>query len=381
MNQQYLNTMNAMKLHSRLFAALLAIAALSLSACEGGHSPGANTPASAAPEPEVRKIASVEVYNRTGKIQREDYYDLSSASGSVSYSVEYDYTDSGSLSAVKKNGGGIGSNAPIESYFYSGQLCTRRILYDEHGSTKVVYYWTYDKKGVLLTEIIVSMIPDASGYSYLGKSEQITQFSEDGTAQFTTFSSPDGYSKDEFTYDEAGNLLTDKYSHSSDGETFRLFETRSFTYDADGNLTSKMYADALGNVTFLELLEYKSGRLIRDTVYSSYDVTEENVVTRTVCEYNAAGLLSSKAEFRGKDSVQTYYEYDASGNCTLTGEQRFVAGVLAETKVTAAEYDAHGNPVRETEKINDGPEKVTAIREYGYYDDGKIKTITNYLCE
>lgn len=370
-----------MKHSSKLFAVLLALAALSLSACKGGASPGAKAPAPAPATPEVRKISSIEVYNRTGKIQREDFYDTSSATGAVSYSVEYDYTDSGSLSAVKKNGGGIGSNAPIESYFYSGQLCTRRILYDEHGSTKVVYYWTYDKKGVLLTEKIVSMIPDASGYSYLGKSEQITEFNEDGTAKLTSFSSPDGYSKDEFAYDAAGNLLTDKYYHSSDGETYRLFETRSFTYDADGNLTSKMYADALGNVSFLELLEYRSGSLTRDTVYSSYEVSEENVVTRSIYEYNGSGLLASKAEYRGKDSVQTYYEYDASGKCILTGEQRFVAGVLAETKVITAEYDAHGNPVRETEKINDGPEKLTASREYGYYDDGKIKTITNYLCE
>lgn len=361
--------------------ALLAITAMSLTACRRTSSSGAETPPAATPESEARKIASVEIYNRTGKIQREDFYDASDAQSKQSYSVEYDYTDSGRLSAVKKNGGGIGSNAPIESYFYSGQDCTRRILYDEHGSTKVVYYWTYDKNGNLLTEKIVSMIPDASGYSYLGKSEQVTEFNEDGTAKLTTFSSPDGYSKDEFSYNDSGSLLTDKYYHSSDGETFRLFETRSFTYDENENLTSRMYADALGNVTFLELLEYKAGLLVRDTVYSSYDVSEENVVTRTIYEYNASGLLSSKAEFRGKDSVQTYYEYDASGNCTVTGVQSFVAGKLAETKVTSVTFDAHSNPVRESVKYNDGPETLTACREYGYYDDGKIKTITNYLCE
>ena len=122
---------------------------LLLSGCGRGASVPAPSPLAPSQTPPAERVASVEIYNRTGKIQKEEFYADPSHPETVSYTVEYSYTDSGRLSSVERKGGGLGENRPIETYFYSGENCTRKILYDENGGTKSVTYWTYDRKNKL----------------------------------------------------------------------------------------------------------------------------------------------------------------------------------------------------------------------------------------
>lgn len=325
------------------------------------------------------KISSIEAYNRTGKIQKEDFYRYNDGKAEISYSIEYSYNDAGRISTIRKNGGGLGENKAIEAYLYSGDNCTQRVLYDENGGTRTVYYWTY-QKNKLGSERIVSMIPAENGYSYSGKEETITNYNEDGTARDKKYSAPNNYETDEYEYDEAGNLLVDRYSHSSDGETFRLFETRTFVYDGENRLTKQTKTDALGNVISMEILEYnETGSIVSDTVYSSDEIKDDNILTRKVYEYADNGMLNSVTEYAGEGTTQTFYEYNTAGNITITTVLRSSVGRPPEKTVTTVEYDARQNPVSERIRHPDGTETVLFYCSYEYYEDGKILNKIKYV--
>ncbi|MDO5444438.1 MAG: hypothetical protein Q4F31_02330 [Eubacteriales bacterium] len=324
-------------------------------------------------------VSSVEIYNRTGKIQKEDFYSSGNElAESVDYTVEYTYNDSGLLTAVNKKGGGIGNNAPVETYLYSGNNCTQRVVYDKNGSTEKIWYWTYDKNGALVKERIVSVIVSAGGKA--GRAEEITEYSEDGTASVYRYSADNDYSRDEYGYDSLGRLITDNYYHSSDGKTFRFFETRLYAYDESGNLVKSQKRDSGGTIYFVEIYEYDpNGNILKDTAYSSTDMNEDERLFQHIYEYGENGKLSFEASYVDADMTQTYYEYDSKGNCTGISVQKYRDGKATDSSVTETEYDAHSNPVKETVKSGDSAAKVRFVCEYEYYDDGEIKKKTNFL--
>ena len=369
---------NKVKMKRFLWIILIFLLAVSFSAC--GKLPQDVSPAvptAPAEQTAARRIASVEVYNRTGRIQREDFYD--EAGKTVLYSVEYTYTDSGQPSAIKRNGGGLGENRPIETYFYTGQNCTQRILYDANGGTQTVYYWTYDKKNIRLTEKVVSMILSENGYSYSGKKEELTTFNEDGTAKTTKVSLPGDYSLNEYEYGEGGRLLTDRYSHSSDDKTYRLFEVTSYTYNASGLPVRKTVTDGLGTVTEIEENEYdEEGNLLQNTVWASADQSEANMTEQRLYSYDEAGNLLALEETADGEKRYTFYEYDEAGKNTIITVVRYREDELIDKTVTVFTYDGHSNPVRQTIYLNGGKVETGFSCEYEYYDDGKIRTKINY---
>ena len=367
-----------MKMNRFLWIILILVSLACLSACSSEKGQLTVAP-SADPTPENRQlVSSIEIYNRTGRIQREDFYDPP-GSGSVSYSVHYNYTDAGRLSSVTRNGGEIGTNRPIETYFYKGENCTQRIQYDSSGATQTVYYWTYNQKNVLLTERIVSMIPAENGFSYSGKKEEITEFNPDGTAKSCQISLPGDYGLYEYDYGTDGRLLSDRYSHSSDGKTFRLFETRTYSYDGDGRLTRQTIADALGNVTYLEVVAYTDeGGILTDITYSSDEEQEENVILRKDYTYGENGLLTALEETSDGETRRTFFEYNSMERPVITTVLSYSGDTLFDKTVTTVEYDTRFNPVMETVRSADGTVVTKYICEYSYYDDGKIKTKTNF---
>ena len=368
-----------MKRMNRIAAIFLVLLlAVSAAGCGGTKKPAVTeTPAPAAATPEP-KVASVERYNRTGKIQREDFYTYDSGTPQISHSIEYAYTDSGRLSTVRKNGGGLGENKAIESYLYNGDNCTQRIIYDSNGSTETVYYWTY-RKNVLTSERVVRMIPAENGFSYIGKEETVTEYNEDGTAKKTTRSAPDDYEMDEYEYDDLGRLREDVYSHSSDGKTYRVFETRSYSYDENGKLRQQTNRDALGQITLCEILEYnEAGDILTDTTYSSGEIKDDNITLRKVYEYANGGLLNSLTEYQGMETTQTFYEYNAAGENTVITVVKTTGDRPPEKMMTETEYDSRSNPVKRTVRRSDGSETIDFFCAYEYYDDGKIMNKINY---
>ena len=351
---------------------------LTMTGCERPEEqtpPASAGPAAAEPE---KLIASVEIYNRTGKIQREDYYRTDAGKSVLDYSIEYSYTDSGRISTIRKNGGTIGENKAIESYLYSGDNCTQRVIYDANGSTKTVYYWSYQKNR-LVSERVVNMIPSENGYSYSGREEILTEYNEDGTAKTKKRTAPEDYETDEYEYDEAGRLVTDRYSHSSDGETYRLFETRLYLYDGEGRLIRETDTDALGNTVYTKILEYNdAGNILSETEYSSGEIKDDNIQGRKVYEYTEGQMLNAMTEYAGNETIQTFYEYNSAGRNTVTTVQHISEGKPPERTVTTVEYDERQNPIRETVRDPDGTITVQFLCAYDYYNDGKIMNKTNY---
>ena len=224
------------------------------------------------------------------------------------------------------------------------------------------------------------MIPAENGYSYSGKEETVTTYNEDGTVREKKRSSPEDYEADEYEYDDAGNLLQDRYSHSSDGKTFRLFETRTYVYDSENRLTRQTKTDALGNIVTVELLEYnEKGNIVSDTEYSSEEIKDDNIAARKVYEYTDGGMLNSLTEYVGEAATQTFYEYNAAGKTTITTVLKSSEGRPPEKTVTSVEYDSRQNPVLETIRYPDGTQTILSHCSYEYYDDGKILNKINYV--
>lgn len=361
----------------RVSAVILNIAlALSLCGC-GMKKPAAAVPLSAAdPGADGQTVSSVEIYNRTGKIQREDYYEAGNGN-KLAYSVEYAYNDSGLLTSVRKNGGGIGSNAPMETYLYSGRNCTQRVLYDKNGGTEKCWYWTYGKDGALEKERVVYTVTSPEGKPV--RAEELRTYDKDGNLSLLEYSSENDWARDEYGYDALGRLITDNYYHSSDGKTFRFFETVLYDYDEAGNIVRIQNRDSGGSVYLVEVFTYDgNGNVLSDTFYSSPDLTEERKLSEHLYEYGENGRLMFEADYLDGDMVQIYYEYDGKGNRTGITEKRYHDGKATDTVVTQTEYDDRSNPVKETVKGPGSEVKTVFVRSYEYYEDGAVKKITNY---
>lgn len=365
-----------------LACAILCIFLFSGCRSEKQKDPLLNTDGSAA-DPMRSRVSSVETYNRTGKIQRQDFYAASKptnqAEDSIEYSIEYSYDDSGRLTEIKQTGGDFGSNRPIETYLYSGDTCTQHVLYDKNGSTQKVFYWKYDKKGNLLTERIVTMLPSSAGTGYNGKSEELTEYDEKGLAKRYTYAAEGEYSRSEYGYDAEGNRVTENVYFSSDGETYLFLENRTREYDENGKLCRELKKDSSGQPTYLRVYTYDpEEHILCDTVYSDGTAAEESIASQTKYEYNPNGSCSFKVCYTGNRSTQTYYEYDSFGNCIRVSDTEYLDGISQGTTVTQTEYDSRSNAVFEKETDPKGKEEVRFRCEYEYYDDGKIKRKTNY---
>jgi len=370
------------KTYSFLCAICAALCLISLNGCQKEKQGKTDPPPTADVQtafPTSFRVSSVEIYNRTGKIQREDLYAVSGAENKIRYSVEYSYDDSGRLTEVKQTGGELGSNRPVETYLYSGDHCTQHVVYDENGSTQKAIYWKYDKDGNLLTERVVTMLPTASGTGYNGKSEEITEYDGKGLAKQKTYAAGGSYSRNEYGYDAEGRRITDNSYYSTDGENYLFLETKAWEYDENGNILRELKKDSSGQPVYSRVFTYDpESHLLSDTVYSSGIPEDDNISTQCKYEYNQDGTCSFAVEFSGNRTIQTYYEYDGGGNCTCISETEYIDGIPQGTTVTRIEYDSRSNPVCEKETDPKGLEKTVFKCEYEYYDDGKIKRKTNY---
>lgn len=360
---------------------LTALLVMTLSAAAGCSSPAKPAPVSSplATAGTEKKLSCVTEYNRMGKVLKESFYD--SGTGQLKYTVIYSYNDSGQPVNVKKTGPAFDTDKAVESYLYSGKLCTQRITYDDNGGTQEVVYMGYSGS-LLKSEKKQRLAPAADGKGY-SRVEEYREFNEDGSVSLFTFSAPGDYSKDEYEYDETGRLLRDTYSHSSDGETFRVYSVTVYEYaDETGLLIRECRLNRSEEAEFIRVYEYEDGtdRPAKIEEFASEADEEAKLPQQQqMFEYDEAGRITWKYTADSGGTTQIFYEYDDAGNLSCCSESVYSAeNSEKRTTVTQTEYDSHSNPVRETVKRPDGVERVSFIREYTYYEDGKIKTCTDY---
>lgn len=314
-----------------------------------------------------------------GKILKASHYDP--RTGQLSYAVVYSYNDSGQPVNVKKTGPALDNDKAVESYLYSGKLLTQKITYDDNGGTQQVDYLSYSGS-VLVSEKLQKLAPAADGKGYT-RVEEYREYNEDGSVALFASSAPEDFSRNEYEYDETGKLLRDTYSHSSDGKTFRVYSVTVYEYDDEtGLLLRELRLNRNEEAEFIRTVEYEEGTDLPAKIEefaSEADAEAGQPQLQKLFEYNEAGQLTWKYTSEAGGTTQIFYEYNAAGLLSCVSESVYPAGSTEKrTTVTQTEYDAHGNPVKETVKRPDGIERISFIREYSYYEDGKIKTCTDY---
>lgn len=368
--------MNRIKI---MFAALLAAGLLALAGCSSPQKPAPTAAPAPTAEPAGKTLSCVTEYNRMGKVLKETHYD--SATGQLKYAVVYSYNDSGQPLGAKKSGPAYDTDRAVESYLYTGKLCTQKIIYDDNGGTQEVAYMKYSGS-TLASEKVQKLAPAADGKGY-SRIEEYREFNPDGSVSLFTSSATGDYSKDEYEYDESGRLLTDTYSHSSDGKTFRVYTVTEYEYDEEsGRLTAERRLNRSEEPEFIRIYSYEEG--VEDPAKIEDFSSEAELEAGTpqlqqLFEYDAAGRMTWHYSSDASGTTQIFYEYDSAGNLKSVSESIYPAGSGEKrTTVTQTEYDSHSNPVKETVKRPDGVERVSFIREYTYYEDGKIKTCTDF---
>ena len=137
--------------------------------------------------------------------------------------------------------------------------------------------------------------------------------------------------------------------------------------------------DGLGSVTEMEEIEYNDAGLpLQDTAWSSEEKTDDALISRKFYSYNEAGSLLTLEESTDGEKIYIFYEYNDSGKNTITTVVRYREEELVDKTVTVITYDSRLNPVEETVYLNGGRVETAYSCEYDYYDDGKIRTKTNF---
>ena len=214
----------------------------------------------------------------------------------------------------------------------------------------------------------------------------------------------------QFGYDEAGQLVsktdrnnyTEEYAYDVHGQQIfskdNLGHVRSTRYDLNGNITSQ------GIVRTNGFAEYTSGSggtdsLIEKGLYRfEYDELGQRFKEFKIHGIGAGATESLvnqyKYDTRGNvllntegDKYRNEYQYDEHGNKVLhkdgSGREliwkydeygKLIQSVNLDEKVTDYKYDDHGQLESESIEYEDG----TAGRNYEYYNNGLLKSITDF---
>ena len=335
----------------------------------------------AEPEKAEPRIASVSTYNKTGKIQKKDFYSYDHlGQGHVSSYIAYSYNDIGRLTSAKKYTEGDEFGKPVENYVYSGDKWTQHIIYDEFSAASEVYNRTYYPSGGIKIEQVKKSFREGANLS--GTDETCT-YDENGI--LTQKDSVEGnvYTRSVYFYDEeTGSLQKEEVYNSNTGKNrdYMLFNTVLYTYDEETGLLAKALETGLGGaVNTVTAYEYDAaGRKTYEAKYSSELMDDASFLSSSIYEYDEKGNCTLDADMNKDGSGwKTSYEYDASGNLIYEAQLTFYGDSETRSSTIETEYDDFHHPVRQTEKNFDG--KVTVKTwSYEYYESGGLKTETQY---
>ena len=178
---------------------------------------------------------------------------------------------------------------------------TRRACSDTEGTT-TLYVATYDANGKLLSETVTDKDGNVSEFDYT--------YNEKGElATVVTTNAPDYYLSYTYTYDAQGREIC-AVSVYEDG-----FTTEETTYNEAGNILKKTWTESDGSYTTIYDYVYdEKGRLVEILFTENGEDDGYRRVT-----YNDKDLMLTEHVFYAFGYEYTYnYEYDAHGNATKT---------------------------------------------------------------
>ena len=257
--------------------------------------------------------------------------------------TKYNYYDNG---AKKET---VFSDNSKEEYLFNNNLTLKQLnIVDNKGTLVENYKYSYDKNNNILSKV------DKKG---------TTAYTYDKLNRISAITMPDTSTKT-YSYDNAGNILTEKtslnstvlldkiYSYDSENRLTKTTETgtvtkteNSYSYDNNGNLIKEINKDAINNSVTKE----------RDLTYDGYNrLTEVKEGNKSLEKntYNSEGLRIKK-ESEGKN---TTFFYDGNkAILELNGSKETAARNVYGTKLISREvgdekasyrYNGHGDVVK-----------------------------------
>ena len=242
-----------------------------------------------------------------------------------------------------------GRKTYYENYTDTLQAQTMRTYQDSEETAAVVYQMAYDSRGNVLT--ITAPDGTVTTNSYVAGKNWLSgsTVSKNGTV----------LNRAAYTYDENGNLLTEKTAVSNPA-AFTDTKTTAYTYNAQGLRVSQ--TDWNGRQTgytydkFGRLSESTvSGSGISQTTRYTYDAYNnlatataergaQDITTQT--QYDALGYLVKSTDPTG---MKQAYRYNANGLQTETLTMGYTsAGAFVEAKKTTVQYDEINRAIQTT---------------------------------
>ena len=305
----------------------------------------------------------------------------------LNHATEYEYDLAGNQTAV------IDGNKNKTIYTYDGlnRLVSKtnaeggmfEYRYDSFGNTagttmygggdeKAATTYTYDAAGNLLTE--TSPLGSVTTYTHDKEGNVLTQVDENGKQTAYTYdklyrmvSRKDADGTATFAYDKAGNMTSAKDGNGTVAFAFDALSRTTKVTNEDSTTTAYTYDAASNRLS----ITYPDGK----AVTTAYDILG-NVKSQT--DHDGTGITYTRdAEGRTikeghSDGSTTEYDYNAAGLLTL---QKEVTKNNSTRRQTAYTYDDAGNIVSENRSGVDIDKKDELVRYY--YDKANQLIRTN----
>lgn len=286
-----------------------------------------------------------EAYDENGNLTEYFYY---ASDGSLYARYEYDYDERGNQTARRTySGEGVLSGETRMTYDENGVLTTTvETLYDQltgeffyHSTFEWDAYGNDTKVTVRDEEGTVTTVVERE-YERIGGDWYMTferTYAGEGTLQ----------SRQETTYDENGNLLTNLLYTVND----TLYSRTENTYNEQGKVTDHTrYFEVDGDVFYREVSVYNlQGDLQEYTHYNADGSLFSHTVYENSYEYDGEGRVTSAK--RAAVSNRLTYAYESGS---------------ALTKVTCRDEDGNVVYTKETVRDNNGNPRIEQLTEEGY---------------
>lgn len=206
-------------------------------------------------------------------------------------SITFRWDDSGRIVSILENSGS-GTYGITYSYDQEGRCVGKAVTRDDQPGSTTEY--TFDAAGNLLTECVT--LPDGSisrktTFTYNENGDLVEEINDrmDGDPSVWKYS---------YTYGENGLPMTRITLDDEGNETFR----REYTYDSEGRILTETASSSSGRSSRSEYAYDEDGNLIQEKVYSSNGELDETI------DYTFEEAYMSDAEYELYHMLTAYSE-------------------------------------------------------------------------
>ena len=261
------------------------------------------------------------------------YVDTETMTGKEWFSNHYTYDENGDLTTKTRNSGDtVQVTKYRREYAAPGKLAWEEMYSGDELYLRTTH--TYDGQGNLLNARLsfTEGSVQEDSYTYDAAGNMLTEHHYSLSSGITTNTGVD------YVYDDRGNLLEEH--HYTDDHN--IHSSSFYTYDDQGNRLT-WAQEGNGNKITMEWSYDQNGNVL--TFFQDHNGTWE----RMVYTYDAAGrclkAVTTSSRFSGDAAVEETYTYDENGNL-ICHARTDTHGNVAETRYTYQAYRAAGEQLQ-----------------------------------